>query len=72
MVLYPKDLQPWFHDVDLLAEGLVDVKEAASFLAISRTKVYEYMAEHELPSVKIGKARRIPKVALKIFAVKGG
>jgi excisionase family DNA binding protein len=64
-------LQPWFRDVDLMAEGLLDAKEAADFLGIGRTKVYDFMSSQDLPYVKLGKSRRIPKVALKIFAEKG-
>lgn len=71
MALYPKLLQPWFQGVDLMAEGLLDAKEAADFLGIGRTKVYDFMSSHDLPYVKLGKSRRIPKVALKIFAEKG-
>ena len=71
-MLYPEKLQPWFQNVDLFADGLMNVKEAAKFLTVSRTKVYELMAEQDLPYVKMGKTRRIPKVALKIFAPKGG
>ena len=71
MALYPKLLQPWFQDVDLMAEGLLDAKEAAHFLGICRTKVYDFMSSQDLPFVKLGKSRRIPKVALKIFAEKG-
>lgn len=72
MALFPKNLQPWFRDIDLMAEGLLDAKEAADFLGIGRSKVYDFMASQELPYVKLGKSRRIPKVALKIFAQKGG
>jgi excisionase family DNA binding protein len=71
MALYPQRLQPWYQDIDLLADGLANIKEAAHFLSIGRTKLYELLAKEELPHVKIGKASRIPKVALKIFALKG-
>lgn len=49
---------------DLLADGLVDVKEAAEFLRISRSTVYTLMDAGKLGYVKIGAARRIPKRAL--------
>jgi excisionase family DNA binding protein len=71
MTLFPKILQPWYQEIDLMAEGLLDAKEAANFLGIGRSKVYDFMASHKLPYVKLGKSRRIPKVALKIFAQKG-
>lgn len=70
-MLYPKELQPWFQNVDLLGEGLLTIKEAGDFLGIHRTKLYELLAQGEIPHVKIDKASRIPKVALKIFALKG-
>lgn len=71
MALFPKLLQPCYLGVDLMAEGLLDAKEAADFLGIGRSKVYDFMASQDLPYVKLGKSRRIPKVALKIFAEKG-
>lgn len=67
-MLYPKKLQPWYRNVDLMRDGLLTSKEAARFLAISRTKIYDAMSSGDLPYVKLGKARRIPKVALSIFA----
>jgi excisionase family DNA binding protein len=70
-MLYPMILKPWFQNVDLMADGLSTIKEACVFLGISRTKVYDLLAQEEIPHVKIGKASRIPKVALKIFALKG-
>jgi excisionase family DNA binding protein len=70
-MLYPQTLQPWFQHVDLLAEGLLSIKEAATFLRIGRTKVYDLMDSQDLPYVKMGKVRRVPMVALKLYAEKG-
>jgi len=70
-MLYPTNLQPWYQGIDLMREGLVTSKEAAKFLAISRTKIYEAMSSGDLPFVKLGKTRRIPKVALRIYAEQG-
>ena len=70
-MLYPTKLQPWFQNIDLMAEGLATIKEATQFLGISRTKVYDLLAHGEIPHVKIDRASRIPKVALKIFALRG-
>ena len=39
---------------------LLKVKEAAGMLAVSRSKMYELIAEGEIPSVKLGSAIRIP------------
>jgi len=71
MALFPKDLPPWFRDIDLMAEGLVDCGEACAFLGIGKSKLYELAAAHEIPHVRIGKSLRFPKVALKIFALNG-
>jgi excisionase family DNA binding protein len=43
---------------------LVRVEEAARILSLGRSKIYELMGSGELPSVKCGKARRIPLAAL--------
>jgi len=39
-------------------------KEAAEFLRLGLTKVYELMNEGVIPYCKFGKSRRIPKQAL--------
>lgn len=70
-MLYPQQLQPWYKNVDLMAEGAMTIKEAATFLGIGRSLVYDLMGSQDLPYVKIGKVRRIPRVALKLFAEKG-
>ena len=49
---------------ELTAKGLCTVRRAAQFLAVSRGKIYLMMTSGELPSVKIGKCRRIPKAAI--------
>lgn len=49
---------------ELVADGLVDVAGAASFLSISRSKLYELMDAGELVYVRIGRSRRIPRRAL--------
>ncbi|MBI3073016.1 MAG: helix-turn-helix domain-containing protein [Deltaproteobacteria bacterium] len=47
-----------------LDEGLVSIRSAASFLCRSRSSVYQLMDDGQLPFVKIGRSRRIPKRAL--------
>lgn len=42
-------------------------EEAAASLNISRRKVYEMLRDGEIDSVKIGRCRRIPRVALDRF-----
>ena len=44
-----------------MGEILLTVNEAATRLAIGRTTLYELIANQELRSVKIGRARRIPE-----------
>jgi excisionase family DNA binding protein len=44
------------------------VPEAAKFLRLSRTTVYEMMDRGELRYAKFGKSRRIPWAALKALA----
>ena len=43
---------------------LLKVDEVAALLKIGRTKVYQLVAEGELPAVRIGKALRISAEAL--------
>jgi excisionase family DNA binding protein len=43
---------------------LLRVEEAARMLSLSRTTVYLLMESGQLPSIKCGTARRIPRVAL--------
>jgi excisionase family DNA binding protein len=48
----------------LLADGLVSTAEAARSLSVSRSFLYVAMGRGELPYVKLGRARRIPRRAL--------
>lgn len=43
---------------------LLRVEEAARMLSLSRTTIYLLMESGELPSIKCGSARRIPRTAL--------
>ncbi len=56
---------------DLVADGLVTVQEAAQFLSISRSKLYELMDNGELTFVKLGRSRRIPRRTLVDLAASG-
>ena len=49
------------------AVQLLTVVDAAEHLRISRSKVYELLADGELPSVRIGRTRRIAMSALAEF-----
>ncbi len=43
------------------------VREAAALLHVSRPTVEKYIKARELPSVQIGRCRRIPRVDLEVF-----
>ena len=49
---------------------LLTVVEAAQHLGISRSKVYELLADGQLPSVRIGRTRRIATSALEEFVAR--
>ena len=53
---------------DVVADGLVTIPEAADFLRISRAMLYKLMDRGELPYVKIGRSRRVPRRAVVEFA----
>lgn len=48
-------------------QRLLTPEQAASWLSIGRTKVYELMGAGELESVRIGASRRIPVAGLDKF-----
>jgi excisionase family DNA binding protein len=56
--------------IELMAEGLERVGPAAAFLGLSRSQVYLLMERGELPFVKLGKCRCIPRRALKELAAR--
>jgi len=72
------NLQPPWDSVSanvLLAEGLFTVPEAAAFLRVGKSTLYIWMNRGSLPYVMFGteatrKQRRIPRVALRLFAEK--
>ena len=45
--------------------GLVRIEEAAKYLSIGRSTLYELIAQGTVPTVHIGRAVRIPTAALK-------
>jgi excisionase family DNA binding protein len=49
---------------ELVSEGLLDVRDAATFLGLSVAKLYGLMESGELAYAKIGRSRRIPRKAL--------
>jgi excisionase family DNA binding protein len=48
----------------VVEDGLLTVREAAGFMRISIAGIYALMARGELPYVKIGRCRRVPRRAL--------
>ncbi len=48
----------------LIQEGLLNVREVEAIAGVKKSKIYELMSSGELPYVKIGSARRIPKRGL--------
>ena len=53
---------------ELLADGCITVVEAAKFLSLGKSTLYEAMDRGELAYVRIGRARRIPRRAVVAFA----
>jgi excisionase family DNA binding protein len=45
--------------------GLVRIEEAAKYLSVGRSTLYELTAQGAIPTVHIGRAVRIPTDALK-------
>ncbi len=56
---------------ELVADGLLTVREAAAFLRISRSNLYALMDHGELAFVKLGRSRRIPKRGVIELAARG-
>jgi excisionase family DNA binding protein len=52
----------------LVSEGLQRITEVAKFLGISRSLVYRLIDSGALPTVRIGRSRRIPIRAVREFA----
>ncbi len=50
-----------------VSKKLVSVAEAALILGLSRSLLYTLVMREEIPSIKIGRARRIPVGALDDF-----
>ncbi len=48
-------------------KALLTVEEAAEQLSLGRTKTYELVQKGLLPSISIGRARRIPATAVAAF-----
>jgi excisionase family DNA binding protein len=51
---------------------LVSVDEAASLLCLGRTMVYSLVLRGEIPSIKVGRIRRIPMIGLQAYITRAG
>lgn len=56
---------------EIVADGLLTVKEAAAFLRLGRSTLYGLMDAGVLPYCRLGRARRIPRRAAVEFAKAG-
>ena len=52
----------------VVSEGLLTIAEVGAFLRVSRATVYNLMDSGQVPFIKVGRARRIPKQAVLQFA----
>lgn len=57
--------------LSLVEEGAVTIPEAMRITGFGRTFLYEAMAKGELPYIKIGASRRIPRRALSLWLARG-
>lgn len=54
---------------EMIGQGLQRITQAARFLGISRSKIYDLMNEGRLPDVLIGRTRRVPIRAVQALAL---
>ena len=52
----------------LMKDGLAKIPEAMAFLGVSRATIYDLCESGDLPWVKLGRSRRIPRRALEQLA----
>lgn len=50
-----------------MTDRLLRVNEVCARLALGRTRVYELIQSEELPSLRVGTARRVPESSLERF-----
>jgi len=55
---------------ELCASGLMRPAEAAAFLGVSRSLIYDLMASGDIPYVRVRSDRRVPRTALIEYASK--
>ena len=52
---------------ELFDEGTMQIKDAVAWSGIGRSRLYEAMSKGDLPFVKVGERRLIPKRGLKAY-----
>lgn len=60
---------------ELLRDGTLDIRRAAEFSGLSRSKLYQDMEAGRLPFLKVGRRRLIPKRGLLTYlarSLRGG
>lgn len=68
LAMRPNPLPPQYQGRDLIAEGVLTLKQACEFLQVGRSSLYRWMNDGLLPYAPLPvKGRRIGKVTLKIF-----
>jgi excisionase family DNA binding protein len=50
---------------EIISDGLERISDAARLLGMSRSHIYRMIRDRVLPSVKIGKTRRVPVRAVR-------
>ena len=56
--------------LSMVREGAMTIEEAIRFTGVGRPFLYEAMSRGELPYIKMGAARRIPRRALELWLAK--
>lgn len=64
--VFERDLA-WLVTDEIDDVQLITVEDTADRLSICRTKVYELIAQQELPTIKIGRSRRVSMDDLRTF-----
>jgi excisionase family DNA binding protein len=61
-------IPPWEEEPQ--AKLLATIDEAANLLNIRRTLFYKLVREGEIPTIKIGRARRVPVMSLREYVLR--
>ena len=61
-------IPPWEEEPQ--AKLLATIDEAANLLNIRRTLFYKLVREGEIPTIKVGRARRVPVISLREYVLR--